>query len=551
MGYDKMTPVQAMTIRPGLAGKDIVAQAKTGTGKTIAFLLPVIQRIIEEDRSLSNPMSKKRSSAKDVRAIVLSPTRELAEQIAAEARRLVRGTGVIVQAAVGGTQKNQMLRKTREEGCHLLVATPGRLLDILSDPTSGIDAPRLAALVLDEADRMLDVGFEAALQDILRMLPSRSEHDRQTLLYSATIPTDVVRLAKAYVNPKNFEFVQTVKEGEVPTHEKVPQYIVPCNGFENLFPAAYELMVKEIERADSTNEPFKAIMFLPTTASVQLAYEAFSRLSRRHRKLPHVLSIHSKLTQRQRTASSDRFRQAQSAILISSDVTARGMDFPNVSHVIQVIAPSDREQYIHRIGRTGRADKNGQAWLFVPRLELNTARSNLHSLPIKRHDGLQAAMLDLTSNNEEAMQNPAVRDVLDAMRDVDDEAKQEAYLSIFGSLKNIRNKQEYADALHDMTVYGWGMPEPPAIPESLARMRNLHGLRGVNIVRRSSNRDQQGPARGRRDGFRGRDGGFQSRESGRGRGRSENSPWEQFESRSQRDGRRTNFRETRAPRATF
>ncbi|KAJ8606152.1 hypothetical protein MRB53_041159 [Persea americana] len=162
MGLETMTDVQTQTINAALKGKDIIAQAKTGTGKTMAFLIPLLQNIITVDPALAERGGFRRgprATADDIRAIVISPTRELAEQIAVEAKRVVQGTGIIVQAAVGGTQKAQGLRAIQREGCHVLVGTPGRLQDILTDEYSRVEAPDLSALVLDEADRLLDQGF--------------------------------------------------------------------------------------------------------------------------------------------------------------------------------------------------------------------------------------------------------------------------------------------------------------------------------------------------------------------------------------------------------
>ncbi len=211
---------------PTNSNNDSVAQAKTGTGKTIAFLLPLLQRMINEDPTLATKSAKYQARPDDIRGIIMSPTRELAEQIAEEARRLTRHTGLVVQSAVGGTQKNQMLYKTRREGCHLLVATPGRLYDLLSDERSGIGAPNLAAMVLDEADRMLDVGFERELNAIINILPKPDEKVRQTMLVSATIPDSVIRLTRSMVRADDFEFVQTISESESLTHDHVDQNVV-------------------------------------------------------------------------------------------------------------------------------------------------------------------------------------------------------------------------------------------------------------------------------------------------------------------------------------
>lgn len=409
---------------------------------------------------------------------------------------------MIVQTAVGGTGKRDMLRRAQRQGCHLLVATPGRLLDILSDEDSGIDAPRLDALVLDEADRMLDVGFEDSLKSILSYLPDRSEKPRQTLLFSATIPNDVVRLAKSYVDPKNFEFVQTVRADDEPTHAKVPQYIVACKGYENFYPALLELIYREVQNKET---PFKAIVFLPTTSFVELTTTAFSDLAHGNPNMPEVLGIHSRLSQRQRTNNAEYFRRAKSAILFSSDVTARGMDFPNVSHVIQISCPPDREQYIHRIGRTGRADKSGEGWLFLSEIELYEARKKLTDLPIKRSTTLKTAALDLGAEDPESTEHETVKAVSSVMQATSYQLLSEAYRSLIGGAMKTLKRQDLVDTLNDLTKHGWRMEKPPSIPAVLARNTGLVGLRGVNISKASLSPHPRGDndfGQGGRGGFR-------------------------------------------------
>ncbi|KAJ4300344.1 hypothetical protein N0V88_003017 [Collariella sp. IMI 366227] len=503
MGYETMTDVQAMTINPALAGKDVVAQAKTGTGKTLAFLVPIIQRIIAGEPGLAVRRRGTRARADDIRAIILSPTRELAEQIGVEAKKLCEGTNVIVQTAVGGTQKNMMLRRTRIEGCHLMVATPGRLHDLLSDETSGIDAPRLSALVLDEADRMLDDGFKAELEMIINYLPTREEIPRQTLLYSATLPKNVVGLARQFINPTNFEFVQTVKADEVPTHERVPQFIVPCRGFENVPPTLLELMRGEIKKRteDSSAAPFKAIVFLPTTASVMSYSYMFRRLKYTDRSLPLVWDIHSKLAQNQRTRNAEDFRMAKSGILFSSDVSARGMDFPGVTHVIQCHLPSTRDNYIHRIGRTGRAGKEGQAYLMVADAEIPGARRLLPGLPIQRYTEFESASFDPSKG-----ELPRVfAEVQEAGQKVPYELLKDTYTSFLGGAMKSVDRQDVVNEINNMAKYSWGMTEPPAISQKLVQQFGSR-ITGLRVSE----------SRGRDGGFGGRDGGFGGRDGGRG-----------------------------------
>ncbi|KAF9881818.1 DEAD/DEAH box helicase [Colletotrichum karsti] len=526
--YENMTDVQSKTIKPALKGMDLVAQAKTGTGKTLAFLVPILQRMIAADPTLATRRARFSADASDIRGIVISPTRELAEQIAVEAEKLCQGTGLVVQRAVGGTRKREMLMETRRRGCHLLVGTPGRLNDLLSDPDSGIRAPNLAAIVLDEADRMLDVGFERELREIVSHLPDAKQTQRQTLLFSATIPRSVISLAREWVRPDNFDFIQTVSGDEVLTHEKVKQHVVNCKGYANVFPVLYELIQNEVEKRanDRSLQPFKALVFLPTTGFVDLAGDMDRDLKRLRAQHGRHWSwrIHSKLTQPQRTRAADEFRRAESGILFSSDVTARGLDFPNVTHVIQVGAPSDREQYIHRLGRTGRAKKDGEGWLILPECEMNKARNELGGLPIQPDTTLTStARFDFTKGEEPS---EIVKQVTEATANVSGSTLGMAYMSLWGQFDS-RSAQDRADELKVWYVDAMQKEDTPYISPSTAMKRGLRGLKNINTVNRAGyERDDSrdgGLGFGGRDGgrgFGGRDGGrgFGDRDGGRGFG---------------------------------
>lgn len=416
----------------------------------------------------------------------MSPTRELAEQIGEEARRLVRGTGIVVQTAVGGTQRRQMLYKTLREGCHLLVATPGRLNDLLSSG-DGIAAPKLGALVLDEADRMLDVGFDRELREILNYLPNRSQVPRQTLLFSATVPQNLVSLARAYVDKNNFEFVQTINPNDVLTHERVPQHMLTIKSYTNLYPTLLELLQKEVAAAnapDGDGMPFKAIVFLPTTNMVQMTYQVFNGLDDRESatRLPKRYQIHSKLTQGQRTNAADSFRTSRSAILFSSDVTARGMDFPNVTHVIQLTCPPDREQYVHRLGRTGRAEKSGQGWVIGTEDEAYVTRQMLKGLPLQPVSGFATADYNLKSADDVENAPEQFKVIQQLVNRVDRQLKNDTYLSFLGGPSNGIDMQTRCDKINDWAIRGWGLEQPPYISPRVAANRGLSRIRGLNLT---------------------------------------------------------------------
>ena len=466
-----------------------LAQARTGTGKTLAFLIPVLQNIISHDPELETKNRSRRNSP-DIRAIIISPTRELAEQIAVEAQKVVRHTGVIVQTAVGGSAKQAGLRRILYEGCHILVGTPGRLKDILSDRRSQIDAPNLSAFVLDEADRLLDQGFAPEIQEIQDLLPKR---DRQTLLFSATVPEEVMQIVDQTMKP-DYKFVRTVQPGEQQTHEKVPQKIVQVAGFENLMPALVELCKREIEQ-QSTDMPFKAIVYFNATAEVALAHAIFRNLSSpdasqfdayradRHPFYPTTfLEIHARLSQHDRTRTAESFKKAKTSILFSSDVTARGMDFPNVTHVIQMGLPPTRDTYIHRVGRTARGDKKGEGYLFITPIETRECQSRLYKLPLVPDDSFQTASVDMTKDAQLPSDVASIlNQVVKATKPVGLKEKSAAYLASLGVYGWLPRKQALLDSMNNRSKYGWGLESPPAIKRMLATKLGLSKLVGINI----------------------------------------------------------------------
>jgi ATP-dependent RNA helicase MSS116 len=414
---------------------------------------------------------------------------------------------------VGGNSKRSMLQKTQREGCHLLVATPGRLNDLLMDDYSGIGAPNLTTLVLDEADRLLDQGFSRDIEAIIDLLPDRRQVDRQTLLFSATMPREVMHLVRRTLKP-NFHFVQTVKEGDLATHEKVPQRIVTVPGIENYLPTVLELAKREIEkaaRAQSAGEeakPFKAIVYFQSTANVELSHRIFENLKSdgkglfgKHPLWPaEVSEMHGQLTQAERTRTSDAFRRAKSAILFSTDVTARGMDFPNVTHVIQIGLPSNREQYVHRVGRTGRGDKAGEGWIIIHEGELHEARGLLRGLPISADKTLEAARVDMTQDAQlPASLAATLSQVGEATKMVDRRTKANAYMGALGQLRG----RGGAAALNQWTRFGWGWEEPPMVSPSLVSKLGLGREPGMNIGRAPRDDDDEFSS----GGFGGRSGG--------------------------------------------
>jgi ATP-dependent RNA helicase DeaD len=336
LGYEAPTPIQVRTIPLLLAGRDVIAQAQTGTGKTAAYGIPLVERI---DPTVRAPQ-----------ALVLAPTRELAVQVAEAIHRLGRPRAISVLPVYGGQPIERQLRALRR-GVQVIVGTPGRILDHLRRETVALDGIRF--LVLDEADRMLDMGFIEDVEYILGHLPAQ----RQTALFSATLPAAVAALGRNYLR----EPTRVQIEKETVTVPQVRQTV-------------YEVSSRNKEDAlarilDAEN-PASAILFCRTKREVDELSESLR--ARGYLAEP----IHGDLSQRERDAALARFRQGQVELLVATDVAARGLDIPEVTHVINYDIPVDPESYVHRVGRTARAGRAGEAVTLVEPRE----RRLLHSI---------------------------------------------------------------------------------------------------------------------------------------------------------------------------
>lgn len=485
----------------------------------MGFLIPVIQRIINANPQLGErSRGYRRAKPDDIKAIIISPTRELAEQIAVEAKKVVQGTSIIVQCAVGGTQKRMMLQKTQREGCHLMIGTPGRLNDIFSDAYSGIKAPGLTALVLDEADRLLDQGFTEEINDIKKNLPDPEEVPRQNMMFSATLNRNVVSLVRETLQP-GFHFAKCVNEDEAPTHDRIPQKYVAVNGFENIMPTLYELIARlHNNPQERDGRPFKAILYFNSTAEVRVASSVFYKLNGRRTSAKSPLSglqsfeIHSKLSQAARTKASEAFRFCKAGVLFSSDVTARGMDFPNVTHVIQIGLPRETESYVHRLGRTGRAGKEGEGYLIVTPFERREMGRRLRDMPLQEDTSLTVPTVDMSVPGEipeEAAQ--FIESTIEAHKRLYPDELADAFRGLFGSFQWYGNKQELLEGANRLAEFGWGMPNPPSPPSSL-----FMGGGGRGRGRSGGSGGRSGGGFGGRDSYGGRDGGRDGGFGGRG-----------------------------------
>jgi len=333
-GYTEPTPIQAQAIPPVLEGRDLLGIAQTGTGKTAAFMLPSIDRLRDAD---------KQTPFKSCRMLVLAPTRELAGQIADSAKDYGALAGLKVHSIVGGTSVNKDRNKLHR-GTDILVATPGRLLDLIDQKAFRLDAVEI--LVLDEADQMLDLGFIHALRQIHKLAPA----DRQTLFFSATMPKQIKELVGQYCrNP-----AQVSVTPESTTAERIEQYLFMVQQDEKQ--DLIELILSGRHQVPGKIE--RVLVFARTKHGADRVVKKLAQ-----KGIP-ANAIHGNKSQPQRQRALDEFKRAKTPVLVATDVAARGIDIPGVSHVINYELPNVPEQYVHRIGRTARAGADGVAIAF-------------------------------------------------------------------------------------------------------------------------------------------------------------------------------------------
>ncbi len=336
LGYTAPTPVQAQAIPQVLSGRDVMAAAQTGTGKTAAFLLPALSRL---PRIAPAGRGRKAQRRRGPQMLVITPTRELAQQIDDVATKIARRTHHVAVTVVGGVaygpQKNALAR-----GCDVLVATPGRLVDLIDQGAANLDEVRL--LVLDEADRMLDMGF---VHDV-RKIVSKTPAERQTLLFSATLEDAAVgAIADLVRDPARVEIAPEVRAADT-----VEQYVLPVSL------EAKNALLAQVLKAEG---PRRVIVFTRTKHRADACCRRLARAGIR------ALPIHGNRTQNQRERALEAFRRGDAGVLVATDVLARGIDITDVRYVVNFDVPSEPTDYIHRIGRTGRAGEEGWSLTFV------------------------------------------------------------------------------------------------------------------------------------------------------------------------------------------
>lgn len=327
-GFKHPSPIQAEFIPLALTGQDAIGQARTGTGKTASFVIPILERI-----DLDAPHTQ---------ALVLTPTRELSQQVSDEARRLAVHHEVTTACLVGGKPLGPQLQQLKR-GAQIVIGTPGRVIDLLQ--RKALHLKDLQIVVMDEADRMLDIGFRPDIERILRSCPT----ERQTLLLSATLPPPVERLAQKYMNkPTRIDMSsQTVGQSTI------DQYVISVDP-ERKLRVLVQLLIQE--------KPQQAIVFTRTRRGAEDVFRHFDG------RLPGVAYIHGELQQRVRDRVMKQFREGKIRLLIATDVMGRGIDVSGISHIINYDVPEDCDDYVHRVGRTGRlssTEAKGVAFTFI------------------------------------------------------------------------------------------------------------------------------------------------------------------------------------------
>ena len=334
MGFEEATPIQSGTIEPALEGRDVIGQAQTGTGKTTAFGVPMVERINTDDRS--------------VQGIIIAPTRELAIQVSEEINRIGRGKRIQVLSVFGGQDIGRQIRALKR-GPHIVVGTPGRLIDHIERRT--LKLGNVQTLVLDEADEMLNMGFIDDIRKILAHVPE----ERQTLLFSATMPGPIRKIAEKFMK----EPVTVKIKSKAMTVDNIEQHFVKVQDREK-----FDVLTRLL----NVQKPKLAIVFARTKRRVDEVAQALNVRGY------SAEGIHGDLTQSKRMSVLRQFKNQTLEILVATDVAARGLDISGVTHVYNFDVPQDPESYVHRIGRTGRAGEKGMSVTFVVPREMSYLR---------------------------------------------------------------------------------------------------------------------------------------------------------------------------------
>lgn len=475
-----LTEVQSKSLGPAMAGTDILARARTGTGKTLAFLIPALERLLA---------NKDYNPGKSVGVLVISPTRELASQIGDQAEKLITfHSGLSCQVMYGGTKMGRDVTTLNKNLPSFLIATPGRLLDHMENTKLqngkkfGYDIMRQTQiLVLDEADRLLDMGFRNEINKIMTFLPKKDK--RQTLLFSATVPKELKSIIAENMK-ENFQEVDCIRNAddasnaENHTNLLVQQTFAILPSLDQQVTAVVQLIQKEMK----SDPKHKIVVFFPTARMVQYFAEFFNvGLGM------DVIELHSKKTQGYRNKASEKFRQAKTGVLFTSDVSARGVDYPDVTRVIQFGLPESREQYIHRLGRTGRAGKEGQGILVLAPFEKKFL-GELKDIDITENK--QVTNLISDDNVADTKLSESIVKVLsrirsgDAKLTVSAEQCYQSYIGYYnGHLKRttLRSKHTLVETANAFAKT-MGLKEQPGLTKRAVSKMGLRDVKNIRIV---------------------------------------------------------------------
>lgn len=518
MGLTKMTEIQHKTLdavgalssdmstlhRASTTKVDILGRARTGTGKTVAFLLPALHHldtVLQAGQGSKNMNPKMNKEV--ISVLIISPTRELATQIANEARALTKHrqqSNYSVQCVFGGTSINTDVRKFKERVPTILVATPGRLKAHLEETTvpgrgrfSQMIQNGIRVSILDEADRLLDMGFRKDIMDILSYLPPKEA--RQTFLFSATLPTGMKDfMGKAM--KANYTTVDCINDGSAETSLQVKQshVILPPSttgtGGPNRMDRSVVGVVEVVLKAMQDDPSCKIICFFPVARMVGYFEDLFHAMG----MTQTVWGIHSRKSQSKRTKVSEDFRRASKGILLSSDVSARGVDYPGVTHVIQFGLPDTKEQYIHRLGRTGRGGQTGQGWLVLSPFEASFVKNDLGGVDCPVNSELKELFSGAPTKACTDMFAPALQRVeggsntKNRSNNNDDKLKLSAervYAAWLGYYKAKCGKLRMTPAqlveLANELSASVGLDQPPALQKRTIGKMGLKGIPGIRI----------------------------------------------------------------------
>jgi len=490
--YSNMTIVQSECIPPILTGKDAMVKAKTGTGKTIGFLIPAIEALLKEkikytkiSRSIergSDQGTFGKNVDKKPMVVILSPTRELALQIASEAKILLKyQENMNVVTLVGGTNvETDRKILTKREGVDIIVATPGRMMDHLeTTPQLKSMIKGTKVFILDEADRMLDMGFDVAVKKITSYFQDAT--NRQTLLFSATFNKEIREVATKSLQP-GYISIDTVGEEGEQTHSHVTQeiYSIPVKQH---IPQLLAILLHNINNIKN----YKLMVFFPTAKQTSYMSRLFQSLG------INVFEMHSGKSQSYRTNTSGKFRNAKNGIMFSSDVTARGLDYPDVTSVIQVGITS-RDSYIHRLGRTARAGKEGKGITILAPYEVQSLTKDLADIPLVHIDN------DTAKKQINLVQDNIIMNKLESSQNLMLDDANSAWASWLGHYNSyckklkwdgsdlLKASQEYATSL--------GLSKIPPLPTRTLGKMGLKGVPGFNSAPDLPRRPRPGSGRG-------------------------------------------------------